>query len=255
MFPRPSGVVTLTTDFGTDDPYVGIMKGALLRASPKVQCVDLCHAVAPQDVATGAFVLWSAIGRFALGTVHVAVVDPGVGTGRRLLAAAAHECYWLAPDNGLLGGVLGGDGVQEVRMLDLPHLGIAPESNTFHGRDVLAPVAAWLAGGRYGFSAMGPRVADVAVGAAPLAGERRIVYVDRFGNAISNLGAAEVRGARAVRVGGVEVPLRRTYGDVAAGECLAYVGSFGLVEIGVNGGSAARGLGLAVGAGVQVVSA
>lgn len=255
MFPRPSGAVTLTTDFGLDDPYVGIMKGALLRAAPKVQCIDLCHSVPPQDVATGAFVLWAAIGRFPTGTVHVAVVDPGVGTARRLLAVAAHGCYWLAPDNGLLAGVLGGDEPQEIRALDLQHLGVTPESHTFHGRDVFAPAAAWLASGRYGFSATGPRVADAVTGAPPLAGERRVVYVDRFGNAVSNLTAADAAGARAVRVAGAEVPVLRTYGDAPAGALLAYVGSFGLVEIAANGGSAVQALGIATGARVEAVFA
>lgn len=255
MFPRPSGIVTLTTDFGTDDPYVGIMKGALLQAAPKVPCIDVSHAVPPQDVAGGAFVLWSIVGRFPQGSVHVAVVDPGVGTERRLLAAAAHDCYWLAPDNGVLAPVLAAAGVHEVRAIDLAHLGIRPASQTFHGRDVLAPVGGWLASGRYGFSAMGPRIADAVAGDALFDLPPRVVHIDRFGNAITNVPAAAATTARAVRIGGDEAPLRRTYGDVGEGHLLAYVGSFGLVEVAVRGGSAAQTLGLQRGARVELVGA
>src|SRR5690349_13297728 len=123
MHPRPSGIVTLLTDYGWSDPYVGIVKGALLRASAKLVVVDVTH-----DVAIGAFVAGALIGRFPAGTVHVAVVDPGVGTQRRLLAAAAHGCYWLAPDNGLLSTVLAGGGGADVRAIDDEHLGLVAES-------------------------------------------------------------------------------------------------------------------------------
>ena len=142
MYPRPSGLVTLTTDFGVADPYAGVMKGAVARASAKPQVVDLSHDVPPQDIAAGAFVLWSAIGRFPAGSVHCGVVDPGVGSDRRILAACARGDYWLVPDNGLLGAVLTSDTAAEVRAVDLERLGVQREAVTFDGRDVFAPVAA-----------------------------------------------------------------------------------------------------------------
>src|SRR5690606_28376134 len=132
-------------------PYVGVLKGAVLRAYPRAVLVDLGHEVPPQDVLAGSFWLAAAIGRFPVGSVHTAVVDPGVGTTRRLLAVAAHDCFWLAPDNGLLAAVLAQAPHAEVRALDVEHLQLRDVSRTFHGRDVLAPVAGWLAGGRYGF--------------------------------------------------------------------------------------------------------
>jgi S-adenosylmethionine hydrolase len=230
MLPRPSGFVTLSTDFGLVDPYVGVMKGALLRASSKVQIVDVVHDLPPQDVDAAAFVVRALVGRFPTGTVHVVVVDPGVGTARKLLAVAAHECYWLAPDNG-----------------------VRSESRTFHGRDVLAPVAAWLAGGRYGFSALGPRVPDPVLLVADAADTApRVVHVDRYGNLVSNVGAGALASARGVRIAGRQITKALTYGDVGPGELLAYVGSFGLVEIAVRGGSAAQRLEVGRGAPVEL---
>lgn len=255
MLPRPSGLVTLLTDFGTRDPYVGILKGALLRASTKVQVVDLCHEVPPQDVANGAFQAWTAIGRFPSGTVHLVVVDPGVGTARRLLAVAAHDAYWLGPDNGVFAAVLASDQTAEVRAIDVEHLHLAPESRTFHGRDLLAPVAAWLAGGRYGFSALGPRVTDPVVGIDPLAAPPRVLHRDGYGNLITNVGGEYLEGAVAVMVAGRRVPVAGTYGEVASGELLALVGSFGLLEIAQNAGDAAASLGVGIGAPIELVFA
>ena len=250
MLPRPSGLVTLLTDFGHRDPYVGVMKGAMLRAAAKVQIVDIGHDLAPQDIDAAAFHCMALIGRFPGGTVHVAVVDPGVGTDRRLLAVAAHDCYWLAPDNGLLAAVLAGDAATDVRAVDAQQLGLQPESRTFDGRDLLAPIAAWLATGRYGFSALGPRVHDPMPGRDPGAGPTRVVHVDHFGNLVTNL-----RGGAGgeLRIAGRTIPLHATYGDVAVGDLLAYVGSFGLLEVARSGGSAAQALEVGRGAPVEVL--
>lgn len=244
MPPRPSGIVTLLTDFGHRDPYVGVMKGAVLRANPKAVLVDLGHEVPPQDVTAGAFWWAAAIERFPIGSVHVGVVDPGVGTARRILAALACDCIWLAPDNGLLAAVLAADQAAEVRAVDVEHLQLRPVSRTFHGRDVFAPVAGWLAGGRYGFASLGPRVDDAAPGELPFAGPPQVVHVDGYGNAITNVPAAALAGVAAIEVGGQTLPVRGAYGDVAPGEPLALVGSYGLLEIAVNGGNAAERLGL-----------
>ena len=260
MYARPSGIVTLTTDFGLRDPYVGILKGALMAASDKPRVVDLSHDVAPQDIAMGAFLLWSAVDRFPPGTVHVGVVDPGVGTARRLLAVTAHEQYWLLPDNGLIGAVLSRAPSCEARVLDLEHLRIRRTAQTFDGRDVLAKVAAWLASGHYGFSAMGPRCEDWQRDDPVFAGKRRVVYVDHYGNLISNIHKEDLGLGQAgadpaaivVRCAGRSLPLSQTYGDVAAGELLAYVGSFGLLEVAVRNGDASKLLAMQCGAAIEL---
>lgn len=252
MPPRPSGIVTFLTDFGHHDPYVGVMKGALLRVHGKATLVDLGHEVPPQDVVAGSFHLLAAIGHFPVGTVHIAVVDPGVGTARRLLAVLAHDVYWLAPDNGLLGPVLRRDPAAEVRVLEAGHLGLRDVSRTFHGRDVLAPVAGWLANGRFGFTALGPRVHDPVLGDDLFTGPPRIVHVDGYGNLISNVPAAAIGPAKAVRIGDHTVPIRGTYGDVAPGEFVAAIGSRDLLEIAQNGGNAAIALGLQRGAPIRL---
>lgn len=250
MLPRPSGLVTLSTDFGHRDPYVGVMKGAMLRAASKVQIVDVGHDVPPQDLEVAAFFVAALIGRFPAGTVHLTVVDPGVGTARRLLAVAAHDGYWLAPDNGVLSPVLAGDAAVDVRAIDVEHLGVRPESHTFHGRDVLGPVAAWLATGRYGFSALGPRVVDPV--RAPGNPTLRVLHVDHYGNLISNVTSDAFGAAQGLRVGGRAIPKQRTFGDVPPGELLAYVGSYGFVEVARREGSAAQALEVGRGAPVEL---
>jgi S-adenosylmethionine hydrolase len=253
MHPRPAGIVTLLTDYGLCDPYVGILKGAVLRSAPKLTLLDLGHDVPPQDIEAGAFFVQASVGRFPTGTVHVAVVDPGVGTNRALLAVANDDGYWLGPDNGLLSPLWTEGRAADVRRLDAEHLGLVAESRTFHGRDLLAPAAAWLANGRYGFSALGPR--HEAPVTLPRAATPRVLYVDRFGNLITSIPAAAFVGARGVRLGGRTVPPHGTYGDVSPGALLACVGSFGLVEIAANGGSAARMLDLGRGAPVELLPA
>ncbi|MFT4511688.1 MAG: S-adenosylmethionine hydrolase [Planctomycetota bacterium] len=254
MYARPSGIVTLTTDFGLRDPYVGIMKGALIAASDKPRVVDLSHDVAAQDISMGAFMLWTAVDRFPPGTVHIGVVDPGVGTERRLLAATAHGQYWLVPDNGLCGAVLASADTSEVRVIDLEHLRLRRTAETFDGRDVLAPVAAWLASGHYGFSAMGQRIEDGNRTDHVFAGDRRVVHVDTYGNLITNVRGSELSDAATQQVicGGQSVPVHRTYGDVAKGDLLAYVGSFGLVEVAVANGNARDRLGMQRGASIEL---
>lgn len=253
MYPRPAGLVTLLTDFGLADPYVGIMKGALLRAASRVQAVDVSHDVPPQDVAAGEFFVGTLVGRFPAGTVHVVVVDPGVGTTRRLLAIAAHECYWLGPDNGVLGPVLDG----EVRALDVAHVGLRAESTTFHGRDLLAPVAAWLASGRYGFTALGSRITDAVRSALPppSGAAACVVHVDRYGNLITDVPAARVAGVQAVRIGGHVAKVVATYGDAAPGALVALVGSFGRLEVAQTCGDAAKATGCGRGAPIELLPA
>jgi S-adenosylmethionine hydrolase len=239
MHPRPSGVVALLTDFGARDPYVGVLRGAVLRHNSKALLVDLGHEVPAHDVAAGALWLQAAVGHFPAGTVHVAVVDPGVGSARGALAACAHGCYWLAPDNGLLTHVLAGDAAAELRAIDVAALQLGPISRTFHGRDVFAPIAGWLSGGRYGFTALGARATGCVRLPALAAGGPRVVHVDHFGNLITNVAAATLTGVAGVEVGGTAIALGGTYCDVAPGELLALIGSAGLLEIACNQGSAA----------------
>jgi S-adenosylmethionine hydrolase len=240
-------IITLLTDFGTSDSYVAEIKGVLLSRVPTATVVDVTHDVPAGDVRAGRYVLSRVWPRFPAGTVHLAVIDPGVGTARRALAAQAGGHCFVGPDNGLLSGL-----PDDVRFVTLPVLRDA--SPTFHGRDVFAPAAARLAAGAR-LDDLGPPVADVIRGtaAAPRVVESavlgEVVYIDRFGNLISNIPKDVIRLGATITVGETTIGLvRRTFGDVAVGMPVAYVGSGGTVEIGVREGSAARALGVGVGA-------
>jgi S-adenosylmethionine hydrolase len=232
-------IVTLLTDFGTADGYVAQMKGVILTHAPEVALVDITHEIAPQDVTHARFVVERYWHRFPPGTVHLVVVDPGVGSPRAALAVTAdHRCL-LGPDNGVLTAPLRHETAHAVA-LEVPH-GASP---TFHGRDVFAPAAAALAMGtpitQLGTPHANPlRLAwpEPATGAGgQLQGE--VLVIDRFGNAITNL-PGDLGGSR-VTFDTCELPLRRTYAEVAADEPLALVGSSGHVEIAVREGSAAQ---------------
>jgi S-adenosylmethionine hydrolase len=246
--------VSLLTDFGQRDPYVGIVRGTILRAFGKAQIVDLCHEVPAQSVPLGAWFLASAIGRFPAGTVHLAVVDPGVGTARRLLAVCAHECYWIAPDNGLLSEVLAAAGDDtEVRSVDLDALGLRAESATFHGRDLFGPLAGRLAAGRFGFRALGARCEGPVRLPALVERGAEVVHVDAFGNLVTGVAAAAAGRFGEVRIGGRSAPRVQTYGDAEAGALVSLVNSFGLLEVAVVCGDAARITGAGVGDVVEIV--
>lgn len=250
MLPPPNGVVTTLTDYGLEDPYVGILKGAILGAHRRAQVVDLCHAVPAQDVEVGAFFLAAARRRFPDGTVHVAVVDPGVGTTRRVLAVLSGGCYWIGPDNGLLDGVLSDPGA-EVLAVDLEAVGVRPESRTFHGRDVFGPIGGFLAGGRFGFRALGRRIADpvrLRDDATP-----RVLFADRFGNLVTNVAQDEFEGRLAcVRIAGRSVELVGTYAESSGPSVVALWNSYRTLEFAVAGGSAAAELGVGRGEPVEL---
>ncbi|HEY6058941.1 MAG TPA: SAM-dependent chlorinase/fluorinase [Gemmatimonadales bacterium] len=240
-------IITLLTDFGTGDSYVAEIKGVLLSRVPTATVVDVTHDVPAGDVRSGRYVLSRAWPRFPAGTVHLAVIDPGVGTARRALAAQAGGHCFVGPDNGLLSGL-----PDDVRFVKLPVLRDA--SPTFHGRDVFAPAAARLAAGAR-LDDLGPPVTDVVqiAAAAPRVAESavlgEVVYIDHFGNLISNIPKDLIRLGATITVGETTIgQVRRTFGDVAVGMVVAYVGSGGTVEIGVREGSAARALGVGVGA-------
>lgn len=251
----PSGIVTLLTDFGLSDPFVGVMTGAILSRFPAARVVDLCHGIKPQAVAEAAFWLERCYPWFPPGSVHVAVVDPGVGSARRILAAAIDNHYFLAPDNGLLGQRLLDSPGARVHAIALDRLGLARPSATFHGRDVFAPVAAAIASGTLDLEGVGePARPKPCVLATPtkdgqaLVGE--VVSVDRFGNLISNLDEALVEAGAdlSVVIGDRRIPLHRTYSDVEPGELLALVNAFGVVEVAARDQSAERVLGVGRGA-------
>jgi S-adenosylmethionine hydrolase len=244
-------IVTLLTDFGTADGYVGEMKGVLSTLAPNAVLVDVAHDVAPHDVDGARLALARYWRRFPEGTVHLVVIDPGVGSARGALAATSEGRFLVGPDNGVLSPALLHGGARCVA-LPLPP-GAAP---TFHGRDVFAPAAAQLALG-VALETLGADVDEPVIRRTPEAPRRAhagvqgdIITVDRFGNAVTTLLA--MRGGE-VRVGTLALPVRRTYADVASGEPLALVGSSGLVEIAVRDGSAAAKLGLRRGSEVVLV--
>lgn len=255
---RPSGFVTLLTDFGLSDTYVGVMKGVLAQQHPRARAVDLTHAVPPQDVRAAALHLASAWSWFPAGSVHVCVVDPGVGSGRRILVGEQSGHAFLAPDNGLLSGVLENDA--PLYELDVAALGLRQVSRTFHGRDVFMPAAARLLRGRAPGD-LGARVHDALRLDWPRA-ERdgagwraRVVHADRFGNLRTCLTRGELAPERAAgwsaRVAGRALPVGGTYADVESGQALTLVDSSGFWELAVRDGNARERLGLEPGAEVR----
>ena len=261
-------LVTLTTDFGEGSPYVAAMKGVLLSINPSARLVDLGHGIPSQDVGHAAFFLASCLPYFPSGTIHVVVVDPGVGTDRALLHVEAGGHHLLAPDNGcwtLAAARLtpaGAPGPPTVRRLTEPRFWRQPVSSTFHGRDILAPVAAFLSLGGDP-KELGSPVAEWVRHELPvpvlephrLAGE--VVFVDPFGNLLTNISgeAFLTLASKPVRVvvGRHEVPrVVRTYGEAGRGTRIALVSSGGLLEVAVAEGNAARELNAAAGTPVVV---
>jgi hypothetical protein len=232
-------IVTLLTDFGTADGYVAQMKGVMLSRVPDLSLVDITHEIAPQDITHARFVVEGYWQRFPPGTIHVVIVDPGVGSRRAALAVSADQRSLVGPDNGVLTEPLRHESARAVS-LDVPPRA-AP---TFHGRDVFAPAAAALAAGvaldQLGTPLAHPLRLDWPQATAGDHGEWRgeVIAIDRFGNAITNLPAAPP--GTLVAFNTCKLPLRRTYADVAPDEPLALVGSSGHVEIAVREGSAAR---------------
>jgi S-adenosylmethionine hydrolase len=260
-----SGVVTLTTDFGLKDPFVGVMKGRLVAGFPAVRIIDLTHEIPAHWPAEAGFWLSRSFRYFPVGTVHVAVVDPGVGGARAIAAVEAEGHLFLAPDNGLLAPVIESVSVacsRHVSAATLARLGVVAPSATFHGRDIFAPLAAAVAAGGLRPADLGDAVGELVPGwieEPTVVGAQRsgtVVTIDHFGNLITNIDARHLEGLvhPVVRVAGRDLPLRRTYSDVRPGDYLALVNSFGVLEIARAEGSAAEGLGLARGAPVTVVS-
>lgn len=254
-------IVTLITDFGTRDGYVGEMKGVILDRCPGATIVDVTHDIDPGDVESAAWTLGRIWDRYPAGTVHLVVVDPGVGGARRAVALQHGGRWFVGPDNGLASRARGGgDAPETVYRIEPESLGLRPASVTFHGRDLFAPAAAWLASGS------DPGAVGAALDPADLARldlpvpERvgasvrgRVAHVDRFGNLITDIPGSWVSPTALVEVAGEEVSgLRTHYGAAEPGELLALIGSGGTLEVSVRNGSAAARLSAGRGARVNV---
>jgi hypothetical protein len=287
-------LITLTTDFGLEDGYVGAMKGVISRIAPGIPLVDITHSLPPQDLRSAAYVLWTTVPYFPQESVHLVVVDPGVGTARHPIAVQSPWGILVGPDNGVfsylwemsspgLGVILSGSASGQNPDFPPKLDSVTKVSNTFHGRDIFAPAAAYLARG-VPLEALGSPIRDVRSDPVRLPppvlrledtrilGE--VIYVDHFGNVITSIGRLVWEGRRLhlqspfhdvspisflaeevrVIVKGCSIgPIRHTYGDVEVGTSLALVGSAGMLEVGVNQGHAASQLDVQVGAPVEVV--
>jgi hypothetical protein len=260
-------IITLTTDFGTNDHFIGTMKGVILSIEPDAQIIDICHAVQAFDVLDGALTISQAYSYFPTGTIHMVVVDPGVGTARRPLIVSSDRHHFVAPDNGVLSLIYQREQRLSARHVTGEHYFLQPVSNTFHARDVFSPVAAYLAKGvdpeKFGeavtdfvrFSAPKPKAANENT----LRGV--VLKVDRFGNLITNITPqdapmlfGENPGAFKIVVGQREIrEIKEAYALGAPGEVFGILGSMGYLEVAANRGSAAQLLGVGKGTDVNIV--
>jgi S-adenosylmethionine hydrolase len=261
-----NAIITLTTDYGTDDHLVGALKGVILKINPDVTIVDITHRVAPFDLLDGALAIGSAYSYFPPKTIHVVIVDPGVGTERRPLLVSGQSQYFIAPDNGVLSLVYEKEENVVVRHSNAEHYYLQPVSKTFHGRDVFAPVAAWLSK-NWQPASMGEEIQDFKRFALPKPKPADgvvkgvVLRVDTFGNLITNFQATDFPaesqngGSIKLQVGTHEVTrLVETFAKGNAGEPIAYVGSTGYIEIAVNKANASRTLNVGRGAAVVLTA-
>jgi S-adenosyl-L-methionine hydrolase (adenosine-forming) len=249
-------VISLLTDFGTDDAYGGIMKGVILTIAPKAQLIDITHQISPQNLIQAAYQIHSAYRYFPKGTVHVIVVDPGVGSQRSILAVAADEHFFLAPDNGVLTLIIEKSPICRVVKVENELFFLTPVSNTFHGRDIFAPVAARISLGtdiaKLGSNFSPAEVVrlslpkPIPIGKGKFAGT--IIDIDRFGNLITNIDEVMIRSLLSQSSGNIVVHIKGhiiaglsgSYADASPGTPLAILGSRGYLEISVNRGNAKR---------------
>ncbi|NET02004.1 MAG: SAM-dependent chlorinase/fluorinase [Sphaerospermopsis sp. SIO1G1] len=240
-------MITLLTDFGNNDVYVGVMKGVITTINSQLQLIDLTHQIPPQNLAAARFALMNAYPYFPPDTVHLAVVDPGVGSKRRAIALQLKQGYLIGPDNGIFSGIISENPViTAVELTNSEYWRISQPSSTFHGRDIFAPVAAHLASG-VSLEKIGREInpetlvkfeiTEFQITDHTLKG--CIQYIDHFGNLVSNIPGSFVEGKIwCVEINGLTIPGCTTYSDVEIGEVLALVGSHGWVEVSVNGGNA-----------------
>jgi S-adenosyl-L-methionine hydrolase (adenosine-forming) len=260
--PRP--IITLTTDYGSTDHLVGAMKGVILNINPEAEVVDITHGVRPYDILDGALAIGQVYRYFPPKTVHVVVVDPGVGTQRRPILVSSEQQYFIAPDNGVLSVVYEHDPSVTAWHITAEHYLLHPVSNTFHGRDVFAPAASWLTKS-WQPSAFGEEVHDLVRFTLPkpkaFGKEVKgvVLRVDNFGNLVTNVTPEDVPqlaaadGKFKIHAGSAEISkLSQTFAQGAPGEVLGVIGSSGYLEVSVNRGSAAKTLGVQRGAEITV---
>jgi len=262
-------IVTLITDFGLTDEYVGVMKGVILTRAPDARIVDISHAVPRHDVHHAALLLQSAYSFFPKGSVHLIVVDPGVGTDRRLVLLKADGHLFLAPDNGIFSLLLDKECFEAAYEISCEQYFLSEVSSTFHGRDILAPVAAHLAAGLEPVE-VGPPISQSSLKSLEVARARveqskgritgQVVAVDHFGNLLTNIAAEDIRNIQGKENKAITITIKNkiisgtkmSYAHTSSGELLAVIGSRGFLEIGVNQGSAAARLGTEIGDAVTV---
>ncbi|MBI4640526.1 MAG: SAM-dependent chlorinase/fluorinase [Candidatus Tectomicrobia bacterium] len=243
-----SRIVTLTTDFGVIDPFVGIMKGVMLSINPALQCVDLSHQIEPHDILGGALVIHASYSYFPPQTIHLVVVDPGVGSERRPILAICGDYFFLAPDNGVLSTIYEESSPTRVIALSVARYFRREISRTFHGRDIFAPVAAWLSKGVAPLD-FGQEIRDYTRFHLPkpdssggeIQGE--VLYVDRFGNLTTNISGSFLKEGGSLKVEIKSIIIDRLcqfYGEKKEGEIGAIINSWGYLEIFRYGGSAQR---------------
>jgi S-adenosyl-L-methionine hydrolase (adenosine-forming) len=260
-------IITLTTDFGSNDHFVGAMKGVILEIVPEAQIIDICHSVQAFDVLDGALTISQAYSYFPTRTVHVVVVDPGVGTARRPIVASSDKYHFVAPDNGVLSLVYAREARMHVRHITSQHYFLQPVSNTFHARDIFSPVAAFLAK-EVDSLKFGDEVEDYVRFSAPkpkAVDENRlrgvVLKVDRFGNLVTNITPqdapmlfAAAGKAFKIVVGSREITeIHNAYAEGAPGEVVGILGSMGFLEIAANRGAAAQLTGAGKGSDVTII--
>lgn len=257
-------LITLITDFGQKDPFVGIMKGVIISINPEAGIIDITHEIPPGNIKEAAFIVWESFGYFPAGTICVVVVDPGVGSGRRPLLVEASGRYFIGPDNGVF-TMMKETGGARVFHITKERFFLEKRGSTFHGRDVFAPSAAWLSKGVLP-SEFGPEISDpvaiefprASVGKNSIEGE--VIRIDRFGNAITNIGADILmalignrpKGGLKIKIKDVETDLRGFYSEAGDGKSHAVINSSGLLEIFIYMGDAKKTLGVKAGDPVTV---
>ena len=257
-----NSIITLLSDFGLEDVYVGVMKGAIAQINPQLAVIDLTHQIPPQNIAAGRFCLMNAYPYFPPTTVYVAVVDPGVGSQRRGIAVELAGGFLVGPDNGLFSGILSlSPAIVAVELTNSNYWRCPHPSKTFHGRDIFAPVGAHLASG-LPIKELGNQIAPDSLVKLPIPDFKTtntgitgsIQYIDHFGNLITNIPAAAVEGKNwSVTIWDLIISSGQTYSDSEPGEIIALIGSHGWLEIGVNNGSAKSRLQLDLGDTVEII--
>jgi len=259
--------ITLTTDFGSKDPFVGIMKGVIVSINPSVKIIDITHNISPQSILEAAYTLEMSYASFPHKTIHVAVVDPGVGSVRRPLLVATDYHYFIGPDNGVFSRVYRLAESLTVIHITAEHYFLPRRSPTFHGRDIFAPVAAWMSKG-IDIERFGEPITDyitlqepALISSSNNVVEGEVIYIDRFGNLMTNIPGEKINisvngephDGPKVAIRGRDVPLKKYYSEAGEKELCSLVNSFGYLELFVNRGNASSDFGINVGEKVEVI--